>query len=581
MFSVLYGVTFVASVAATCYEPSFGLPPPGYDRDHPVLKDAFTHLHDILTIALGDPKYNSTSISVEVTSSKESLWEFHHTARERNASRPDIPHVNGSALYRIASITKTFTVLGLLQQHAAGNLNLDGPVDKYIGELKGPQNGTIPWKDITLRSLASQLSGIPREFAQSDLINGDVDLATEEYGLPPISREGLITCDEYSEDYQKPCTANDLIRSVKADHPIFAPNQQSTYSNVAFELIALVIANVTNQTYESYIDDAIFKPLEMTKSTFSRPEDSAGVIPLWPHYWDVDEGVQNPTGGIYTSTNDLSKYLRYILTHCNGITHALNWLHPVSNSKDQHSFYGMPWEIFQTDRVLSNSQRTIRFVTKGGGLPSYFTLIIVIPQYDLGISLLLAGPPDFLATLRETVSIGVVRAAEEFAIAELQQSHAGRYIAAGLNSSLILNADYRGLVVQKWISNSTDVLQSDIIHYMGKPKDKSWYLLLVPTLLYRDEENQKGEIWRMHVATERYKGERDVWDDFCSTDIDGVLYGGIPINEVVLWKGSSGLVYDIELAGFRANLTRIFSHSPAASNNVDIEHDEDHEQMEL
>lgn len=159
----ILGVAFIATAAATCYEPSFVHPPPEYDRDHPVLKDALTHLHDVLTIALGDPKYNSTSISVEVTSSKESLWEFHHTARERNTSRPDIPHVDGSALYRIASITKTFTVLSLLQQHAAGNLSLDDPVEKYISDLEGPQNGTLPWKDITLRSLASQLSGIPRE----------------------------------------------------------------------------------------------------------------------------------------------------------------------------------------------------------------------------------------------------------------------------------------------------------------------------------------------------------------------------------------------------------------------------------
>ena len=163
MLSPFFGVAFAALASATCYEPSFAHPPPEYDRHHPALKDAFTHIHDVLTIALGDPKYNSTSISVEITSSKESLWEFHHTAHERNASRPDIPQVNGDALYRIASITKAFTVLGLLQQHAAGNLSLDDPLEKYISELKAPQNGTIPWKDITLRSLASQLSGIPRE----------------------------------------------------------------------------------------------------------------------------------------------------------------------------------------------------------------------------------------------------------------------------------------------------------------------------------------------------------------------------------------------------------------------------------
>ena len=174
MLLPLFGLALVTRVSATCYEPSFAHQPPEYDLDHPSLRDAFTHLHDVLTITLSDPKYNSTSVSVGVTSSKESLWEFHHTARERNASRPDIPQVNSDALYRIASITKAFTVLGLLKQHAAGNLSLDDTVDKYITELKGPQNGTIPWKDITLRSLASQLSGIPREREFS-------------YQLPPIA----------------------------------------------------------------------------------------------------------------------------------------------------------------------------------------------------------------------------------------------------------------------------------------------------------------------------------------------------------------------------------------------------------
>lgn len=156
-------ITAAHCVAAACHEPSFAHQPPAYDREHPVLKDAFKHIHDVLTIALEAPEYDSSSVSIEITSSKESLWEFHHTARRRNESRPDIPHVNGSALYRIASITKVFTVLGLLQQHVAGNLSLDDPVDKYISELQEPQNGTIDWKGITLRSLASQLSGIPRE----------------------------------------------------------------------------------------------------------------------------------------------------------------------------------------------------------------------------------------------------------------------------------------------------------------------------------------------------------------------------------------------------------------------------------
>lgn len=303
----------------------------------------------------------------------------------------------------------------------------------------------------------------------------------------------------------------------------------------------------------------------MDRSTFSTPPDSEGVVPLWPHYWDVDEGIQNPTGGIFTSSNDLSKFLRHVLTKYNGITHALNWMHPVSPSQDLHSFYGMPWEIFQSDRVLSNSQRPVRFITKGGGLPGYHSLIILIPQYDLGISLLVAGPPDFFPILRETVSVGMARAAEQIAISELEHRYAGRYISSDpkVNSSLILKADHRGLVVEEFISNSTDVLKSSFLRYLGAPENKPWYVLLIPTLLYRDEKSQKGEIWRLQIAIERPSGDTDVWDDHCITDIDGVLYGGIPVNQAVIWKGASGLVYDIDLEGFRASLIRIFAHSPA------------------
>jgi CubicO group peptidase (beta-lactamase class C family) len=68
-----------------------------------------------------------------------------------------VTHVDGDSQYRIASITKVFTTLGLLYQHAAGNLSLDDAVDKYIPELKESDKGELPWKDITLRMLASQL----------------------------------------------------------------------------------------------------------------------------------------------------------------------------------------------------------------------------------------------------------------------------------------------------------------------------------------------------------------------------------------------------------------------------------------
>jgi CubicO group peptidase (beta-lactamase class C family) len=98
-----------------------------------------------------------SSFSIEVTSGDDTLWTKYHTAKQRDDERPGITRVDRNSQYRIASITKVFTTLGVLYQHAAGNLSLDGTIDRYISELAEPDSGKLPWKDITLRSLASQL----------------------------------------------------------------------------------------------------------------------------------------------------------------------------------------------------------------------------------------------------------------------------------------------------------------------------------------------------------------------------------------------------------------------------------------
>ncbi|KAI4689205.1 uncharacterized protein J4E88_002554 [Alternaria novae-zelandiae] len=521
----------VALASAKCFEPTIAHPPPRYNAGDPLLQDAFESIDTALIAAVAAPEFDRTSFSVEITSSKDTLWSHHHTARERNASRPDIPEVNGDALYRIASITKTFTVLGILYQHAAGNLSLDATVNTYLKELGDKSNGGIPWKDITLRSLASQLSGLPRECKMSS-----------------GKKQNLFAVCHTDED---------MFRQLKKFAPLFAPNQESSYSNVAFELLGLVLSRVANQTYETYIDEAIFKPLNMSTSTLSKPADSAGVIPAGPQFWGVDEGIQNPTGGIYSSSNDLSKYLRYILTHYNAITHAVNWLHPVSSSRGLNSFYGMPWEIYQTDRILEQSKRTVRFVTKSGGLPGYTSIIITVPEYDLGITILVAGPNAILSKIMDIVTVKIVHAAEKLAIQQMRNRYAGTYSASDpeVNSTATLRADYRGLVVTTFVSNGTVVFEAPITKDATSPPR---YAQLSPTLLYRNEEEQDGEEWRALIVEERAEGLGSIWDDFCVEDWEMSSYAGIPLNTAVFWdEQKDGHFETLELPAFRVNLTRV------------------------
>ncbi|KAF3030309.1 hypothetical protein E8E12_000918 [Didymella heteroderae] len=578
---LLLAAALAAVAGAKCHEPTVAHPLPDYDAHDALLEHAFAEINNAIVNVASAPEFSATSFSVEVTSSKETLWSKHHTAIERNASRPDVPEVNGDALYRIASITKTFTVLGLLHQEKAGNLSLDDTVDKYIKELKEEQKGTLPWKDITLRSLASQLSGIPREcvtpgkdwpsVAQGDLINFDKGNTPDPVtlGLPPVSRKSLIDCDEYSPNYQRPCNEGDLLGAVKAQIPIFAPNQQSTYSNVAFELLGIVLERVSGREYQSYIEELIFKPLNMTMCTLSTPPDKAGVIPLGENYWGVDEGIQNPTGGIYASSTDLSKYLRYTLSKFNGLTHALNWFNPVSPTRGINSFYGLPWEIYHTDRVLRESRRTVRFITKGGGLPGYSSVIILAPEYDLGFTILVAGSKEMLLKLRNIVT-SFIRPAEDHAIQQLEERYAGTYVSSdsNVNSSVTLIADERGLVITEFVSNSSDILK------LGRDNayiPENGFAQLVPTLLYRNAQDQKGEEWRGQPVDDRSHHNREIWDDFCPTDIEGPLYAAVPINNVVFWdQDKHGQFKTLELSAFRVNLTRMPEKNEAGEESLEL-----------
>ncbi|KAK3714048.1 hypothetical protein LTR37_008077 [Vermiconidia calcicola] len=544
----------IASAIATCFDPSPAFPVPEWTNGGEDLSSVFDSIETQLRDLIADQKYDAASFSVEVTSSHESLWSQYHTARKRNESRPGAERVDGDSLYRIASITKVFTTLGLLYQYEAGNLDLQSPISKYIPEL-AVNGGEIPWHDITLRTLASQLSGLPRDFAQSDLMIGPPDPIS--IGLPPASRERMPDCDEDS-NFDSACDGTDLIDWLRKAQPLFAPNQQSTYSNLNFELIGLALERASDKDFKTYMRDAILEPLNMTLSTLNTPsDDTHAVLPLGDNYWGIEDGVQNPTGGIYSSTNDMSKFLRYILTHYNAIAPGINWLMPASWGTGSQNFYGMPFEILRTGRILTESTRPVTFATKGGGLPGYTTLISIVPEYGLGVTVLVgcSGCGKLLSAIQEIITVELIRGAEEAIWKAIDKTHRGVYTATDdkLNSSLELAVSpSTGLMVKTFVSNDTDVLGGFVSKYLVD-NSRPWHLQLVPTLLFKNESAQQGEIWRMIPVYEREEGlDRGVWDELCSTDVDILRYAGLPLNEVVFWH-DDGIV---ELPAWKVRMSR-------------------------
>lgn len=214
----LYLVTYVRSAC----EPETPFPPPVLSTQS--LQDTFTSVHSSLNESIAQGIFNTTSFSLEISSSQKTLFSLYHASNTPNAEGTTL--VDGSSVYRIASNTKVFTALAILQQQSKGALSLDDAVIKYVPDLL--QNATssrIAWETITLRTLMAHLSGIPDNCEWLEWIDCPVKQLTlepdaeddllltitdpTEYGLPPISSTqaaSLPQCEGFS-NYTSACTS--------------------------------------------------------------------------------------------------------------------------------------------------------------------------------------------------------------------------------------------------------------------------------------------------------------------------------------------------------------------------------------
>jgi hypothetical protein len=182
---------------------------------------------------------------------------------------------------------------------------------------------------------------------------------------------------------------------------------------------------------------------------------------------------------------------------------------------------------------------------------------MLVPEYELGMTILTAGDETFLELVQEKLTVPLIRAADKLAKRQVEEAYAGTYKTSQINSSVELsyNAEI-GLEISAWISNGTDMFKV-IPDYFHVPATE-FHLQVIPTLLYQDQEHLAGELWRMALVLNRPDHtESAVWDDFCVSDIDNRMYAGRSLNELVFWnKTDAGRYNTLELPAFRVSMSR-------------------------
>jgi CubicO group peptidase (beta-lactamase class C family) len=135
-------------------------------------------------------------------------------------------------IYDLASVTKTFTSIAVMQQVEAGRVDLDEPVASYLPEFAQHGKG-----DITIRHLLTHTAGLPA-------------------WLPLYSRYD---------------TVEERLAAVLAVEPIASPGQRYLYSDLSLITLGLVVEKVTGRSLDQVIADRITKPLGMSDTMFNPP----------------------------------------------------------------------------------------------------------------------------------------------------------------------------------------------------------------------------------------------------------------------------------------------------------------------
>ncbi|TRM59236.1 beta-lactamase/transpeptidase-like protein [Schizophyllum amplum] len=459
-FDAPYRTSFVA--APSCKVPLPNLlaysPPTG---DEAVTQEASLLLDAYLTERSAHDDIDS--MTVAIVTPRGTVFERAYGSLRANESEPDkYGPVDSDSVYRVASITKMFTVLETLILRERGVLNWDDPVTKFLPNftysgaswsehLGGQADSTQPQGPITMRQLASHMSGLGRDYPVQNVPNWPAEIPGS-YGFRERPRE-------------------EVLKAI-SDLPLVVPQYEyPVYSNAGMDIlgIANVEANKLSsdtpddepQSHKELIQRDILHPLGLNSSFYVVPSPDIAAhiaVPRKDSEWaDIVFGdTDDPAGGQFSSLRDLTTLMKTFLspTAAGGLISRYvvrEWLRPLHPWRDGMNEVGAPWEI----RKLSNE---MRMYAKGGNLPGYHSQFTLIPEQAFGVILLLAG--EYTDTVSLT-DVAVARFAPAFAAL---QTEAAAHAYAGMwrgDSAVVIVAVRDGMLyVDLLVVRGVDVLEA-------------------------------------------------------------------------------------------------------------------------
>lgn len=268
------------------------------------------------------------------------------------------------SIYRIASHSKLFAAISLMQLRDSGKLALDDPITKHLPwfSIQDSHDGA---PEITIRHLMTHTAGLPREAGSGYWI--DFDFPTQD---DVRSRVGQLT------------------KSYAASH-------RWKYSNLAWGLAGEIVETVSGQSFNDYVQQHILDPLAMDSTSVEFPDAHTdrlvtgygrrmpdGTREVFPF---IDAKGLAAATGMSSTVNDMAKFMAWQFRLLDGYGHEIlsaNTLREMQRphwvQKDWQSGWGLGFGIFhQSERDL---------IGHSGGYLGYLTNTSISPKEKIGVA---------------------------------------------------------------------------------------------------------------------------------------------------------------------------------------------------
>ncbi len=270
-------------------------------------------------------------------------------------------------IYSLASVSKPMTATALMILVERGQIDLDGRINDYLGQVKLTGHADESSK-ATVRMLLAHTSGLPLHY----------------HFFPQ------------NEDYLRPSMEETIRRYGIL---VTKPGEKYQYSNLGYGIAGYIIERVSGMRYEKFMKEEVFRPLGLSQTSVPTTPDSKRKWAV--RYWNSETPLpfydfdHRGASAVFSSVHDLIRFgmfhLKVGLPDQEAIltNRSIDQMKRPIAKRNVSRGYGMGWQIFRN----GNGPRVVSHTGSMGGVTAW---LILVPQEKLAVGLLANTQTDFV-----------------------------------------------------------------------------------------------------------------------------------------------------------------------------------------